>query len=41
MPTIDAALAQIELEDWEGQTRRLGEFWRERAVVLVFIRHFG
>jgi hypothetical protein len=34
-------LADIELSDWRGETRRLGAFWEERPVVLVFIRHFG
>lgn len=41
MPDVGAALAEIELEDWEGHRRRLGELWRERPVVLVFVRHFG
>jgi hypothetical protein len=34
-------LADIDLSDWNGESRRLGAFWGERAVVLVFIRHFG
>ena len=34
-------LAGIELADWRGERRQLGAFWEERAVVLVFIRHFG
>jgi hypothetical protein len=34
-------LKDIELSDWSGETRRLGAFWEERPVVLVFIRHFG
>ena len=34
-------LADIEISDWRGEARRLGAFWEERAVVLVFIRHFG
>jgi len=34
-------LSRIELSDWTGQQERLGAFWRERPVVLVFIRHFG
>jgi hypothetical protein len=34
-------LADIALSDWRGETWRLGAFWEERAVVLVFIRHFG
>jgi hypothetical protein len=38
---IARKLAHIELEDWQGERRRLEELWRERPVVLVFIRHFG
>jgi hypothetical protein len=34
-------LSRIELEDAEGAAWRLGAFWRERPVVLVFVRHFG
>jgi hypothetical protein len=34
-------LAPIELSDWRGEHHRLGSFWSERPVVLVFIRHFG
>jgi hypothetical protein len=34
-------LADIELEAVDGERRRLGSYWRERPVVLVFIRHFG
>jgi len=38
---IEARLSALELSDWNGEPRRLGEYWRERPVVLVFIRHFG
>jgi hypothetical protein len=34
-------LSQIELDYWQGVPQRLGEFWKERPIVLVFIRHFG
>jgi len=34
-------LSGIELSDWEGEPRDLAAYWRERPVVLVFIRHFG
>jgi len=34
-------LAGIELEGWDGSRALLGTTWRERPVVLVFIRHFG
>jgi hypothetical protein len=34
-------LAGIELESWDGTPVLLGDTWRERPVVLVFLRHFG
>jgi hypothetical protein len=34
-------LSGIELSDWRGERVGLGSLWRNRAVVLVFIRHFG
>ena len=34
-------LSNIELTDWSGEPRRLGELWQSSPVVLVFIRHFG
>lgn len=34
-------LSGIELADWKGHQERLGAFWAEQPVVLVFIRHFG
>jgi hypothetical protein len=34
-------LADLELPDSTGAPRRLGDFWAERPVILVFLRHFG
>ena len=34
-------LAPIPVTDPEGREVPLGELWRDRTVVLVFIRHFG
>jgi hypothetical protein len=34
-------LSRIELSDSTGRRELLGSFWRERPIVLVFIRHFG
>ncbi len=34
-------LSGIELSDWTGDRERLGTFWQEQPIVLVFIRHFG
>jgi hypothetical protein len=36
-----AALSDISLTDHTGAIRRLGDEWADRAVVLVFLRHFG
>jgi hypothetical protein len=38
---ISTRLAGIELASWDGAKTSLGETWRDRPVVLVFIRHFG
>jgi hypothetical protein len=38
---LSSRLSEIELAQWNGQPARLGELWRDRPVVLVFIRHFG
>ena len=34
-------LAGVSLIDSSGKPRRLGDFWAERPVILVFLRHFG
>jgi hypothetical protein len=36
-----SALGAISLPGADGAEHRLGELWRERSVVLVFLRHFG
>jgi hypothetical protein len=35
------ALGAVELEDPAGAAHRLGSYWEDRPVVLVFLRHFG
>jgi hypothetical protein len=34
-------LDDVELAAADGGTHRLGDFWAERPVILVFLRHFG
>jgi hypothetical protein len=34
-------LADIKLPDADGAMHRLGDSWRDRPIVLVFLRHFG
>jgi peroxiredoxin len=36
-----ARLSALELRDANGETRRVGSYWEEQPVVLVFLRHFG
>ena len=41
MHKVPAELEAIELTDEKGGKVRLGDLWRERPVVLAFVRHFG
>jgi hypothetical protein len=34
-------LAKLTVSDEQGQTIELGSLWRDKTVVLVFVRHFG
>ena len=36
-----ATIADLTLHAADGSRLRLGETWRERPVVLAFVRHFG
>lgn len=36
-----AKLAAVELLDPDEQPHRLGDYWMDHPVVLVFLRHFG
>jgi hypothetical protein len=36
-----AALGALSLLDADGAAHRLGDLWRDRPIVLVFLRHFG
>ena len=39
---VASRLAPVELENsLSGDKVRLGQFWEERAAVLIFLRHFG
>lgn len=35
------ASTEVTVLDLDGQARPLAELWRERPVVLAFVRHFG
>ena len=34
-------LSAVELAGADGGRYRLGDFWADRPVILVFLRHFG
>ena len=36
-----AALGSLALPGVDGAVHRLGDLWRDRPIVLVFLRHFG
>jgi len=38
---VPSELADTVVLDTEGKKYRLGDSWKTRPVVLVFIRHFG
>jgi prostamide/prostaglandin F2alpha synthase len=40
-PARADGLADIKLPDHEGKEVRLGDLWRDRPAVLVWLRHYG
>ena len=34
-------LASLQVTGLDGQPVRVGSLWRDRPLVLVFVRHFG
>jgi hypothetical protein len=34
-------LAEVVVKDMEGRDVRLGDVWREKPAVVVFVRHYG
>ena len=41
MEKVPPELEACELTDENGTKVRLGDLWRDRPVVLAFVRHFG
>ncbi len=39
--SVASALENIQLVDADEKPVRLGDAWKDRPAVLVFIRHFG
>ncbi len=40
-PDVATDLASVSALDTKGRKVVLGELWRERPHVLIFVRHFG
>ncbi len=38
---VSTRLSGIELSSWQGEAVELGSLWKDKPIVLVFIRHFG
>ena len=34
-------LQDVELAGADGGRHRLGDFWTDKTVIVVFLRHFG
>ena len=41
LENVAARLAPLTVSDPEGREMHFDELWRERPVVMVFLRHFG
>jgi len=41
MTQAPTELADASVLDEKGEARRLGDLWKEKPVVLAFVRHFG
>jgi hypothetical protein len=40
-PANAGELSEIVLPDHEGIDHRLGDYWRDRAAALIWLRHYG
>ena len=40
-PSSAEAIGDIVLPDQDGVEQRLGDYWRDRPAVLVWLRHYG
>jgi len=39
--SVPKRIGEVELADWQGDSRVLESYWEAGPVVLAFIRHFG
>jgi hypothetical protein len=41
MDRVHPDLANIVLPDADGATHRLGDLWKDRPALILWVRHFG
>jgi hypothetical protein len=41
MERVSPDLANAAVSDGEGRERRLGDLWKDRPAVVMWVRHFG
>jgi hypothetical protein len=41
MPIDMEKLKDLDVTLWDGSSARLGRFWKDCPLVLVFLRHYG
>ena len=41
MEHVTDELADARVKDLDGNEHRLGDLWKQRPALLLFVRHFG
>jgi hypothetical protein len=41
MDRVHPELSAVTLPDAEGKMHRLGDLWKDRTALLIWVRHFG
>ncbi len=41
MDHVTDELANVHVADLDGRQQRVGDLWKERPALLLFVRHFG
>jgi hypothetical protein len=41
MDHVTKELADAQVKDLDGHEHRVGDLWKQRPTLLLFVRHFG
>lgn len=41
MERVSEALGRVEIVDTDGKPHQMNELWRDRPVLIMWVRHFG